>query len=165
MTLEFGTLTCAEPGCDRTTPGALGITWTCPPHSGPPVWPAPHEPCSDDTDCGTTCYQDDGIWVYETTRGGHGYAVEDVQAYCRCEHHEVATRGELARGIGYRPARLPGAWWHLDPMAVRHHEARVGAAAMRSRAYATKPCLARFGAHECDPSSGPGADECWGPSA
>lgn len=50
-------------------------------------WPAPDQPCSDDAECGTTCYEDDGAFVYETTRGGNGYAVEDVQAYCWCEHH------------------------------------------------------------------------------
>lgn len=55
--------------------------------SDEPVWPEPDQPCSDDADCGTTCYEDSGAWVYETTRGGNGYAVEDVQAYCWCEHH------------------------------------------------------------------------------
>lgn len=86
---DFGTLTCGEPGCDRTTPGLVGIAWTCPAHSGPPVWPAPDEPCSDEADCGTTCYQDGGSFVYETTRDNGWGGDEDVQAYCRCEHHEL----------------------------------------------------------------------------
>lgn len=52
-----------------------------------PGWPAPDQPCTDEAECGTTCYEDSGQFVYETTRGGNGYAVEDVQALCWCEHH------------------------------------------------------------------------------
>jgi len=85
--IQFVTLECTEPGCTATTPGAAGIEWTCPAHVGPPLWPAADEPCSDDFDCGRSCYLDGDAWVYETTRGGNGYAVEDVQAYCWCEHH------------------------------------------------------------------------------
>lgn len=51
-------------------------------------WPLAGEPCRDDLNCGTRCYQDDDNgFVYEGQRGGNGYAVEDVQFECWCEHH------------------------------------------------------------------------------
>lgn len=84
------------------------LRWTCPPHSIT-CWPDSDRPCSDDADCGRSCYLDDANgWVYEGQRGGSGYAVEDVQFMCQCEHHHGPSAG------------------------ARHAEARRGAAAMRS---------------------------------
>lgn len=143
---EYITIACAEPGCERTTPAlasleeALGIAWTCPAHSGQPVWPAAHEPCDYDADCGRACDQeDDGRWMYETTRAG-----ADVMAYCRCEHHDAATPWEVARGIGYIPAPPLGRRWGIDPWASRHHEARAGASAIRARAFAMHGLVIAF---------------------
>ena len=207
------TLHCQQPGCDRTNPGVAGIDWTCPAHSPAPVWPAAHEPCSDD--CDGTCYQeDDGTWVFETTRENGWGGDEDVQALCPCEHHRVATNRERINGIGFRIAPLPGPSWDVDPLASRATEARTMAGLQRHAAFVErwyrdrrqdlsmgvhpgrvqaiggtpvwigderyvaawaierergipawpKPCD-RYGPHECDPNSGPGADECWGPRA
>lgn len=125
------TLHCQQPGCERTNPGVAGIEWTCPGHSGPAVWPAAHEPCGDDADCGRTCYQEgNGTWVYETSRSGWG-GDEDVQAFCPCDHHKTATDRELRHGIGYRIAPLPGPEWSPEPFEGRTTEARRMAGAQR----------------------------------
>lgn len=54
-----------------------------------PGWPAPGQPCDEEAECGRSCYFDEASgWVYEGQRGGGGYAIEDVQFYCQCEHHQ-----------------------------------------------------------------------------
>ena len=81
-------LTCAEPGCSRITRALVQIDgWQCWEHAPSAGWPAANEPCSDDFDCGRSCYEDDGDFVYETTRDNGWGGDEDVQAYCSCEHH------------------------------------------------------------------------------
>lgn len=83
-------LTCVEPGCSRITRALVQIDgWTCWEHTPSAGWPEPDQPCSDDFDCGRSCYEDAGDFVYETTRDNGWGGDEDVQAYCRCEHHEV----------------------------------------------------------------------------
>lgn len=86
-------LTCAQDGCSRITRALVQIDgWTCWEHSPSAGWPAANEPCSDDFDCGRSCYEEGGEFVYETTRDNGWGGDEDVQAYCRCEHHEGAKR-------------------------------------------------------------------------
>ena len=87
----FGTLACQQPGCDRTTPGLEGLQWTCPEHSGTPLWPLGDQPCDDvEADCDRSCYQEGDAFVYETTRSTD-WGDEDVQAFCPCEHHKVGA--------------------------------------------------------------------------
>lgn len=81
-------LTCVEPGCSRITRSRIQFDYTCWEHSGPPEWPAADQPCDPDLDCGRSCYEESGEFVYETTRDNGWGGDEDVQAYCRCEHHE-----------------------------------------------------------------------------
>lgn len=45
-----------------------------------------------------------------------------------------ATDAELSQGIGYLPW-IPSQGWNEDPLAHRHTEARLGAAAMRAAAF------------------------------
>lgn len=49
----------------------------------------PDEPCGED--CDSPCYRDRDVFVHETTLINGWGAEEDVQALCRCEHHEVAA--------------------------------------------------------------------------
>lgn len=81
-------LTCVEPSCSRITRALVRIDYLCWEHAGPPEYPAPDAPCDPDLDCGRSC-EDDGYggFAYEGQRGGNGYAVEDVQFECWCEHH------------------------------------------------------------------------------
>ncbi len=44
------------------------------------------EPCTFE-DCGTTCWQEPWGFVHEQHVNG-----ADVEAYCRCEHHELPPR-------------------------------------------------------------------------
>lgn len=81
-------LTCVEPSCSRITRALVRIDYLCWEHAGPPEYPAPDAPCDPDLDCGRSC-EDDGYggFAHEGQRGGNGYAVEDVQFECWCEHH------------------------------------------------------------------------------
>lgn len=88
--MKAWTVACSG-GCDATVPALVeGLVWTCPTCSEAVSvgWPAPDEPCDADSECGTSCYRDDDNgFVYEGVRGGNGYALEDVQFVCSCEHH------------------------------------------------------------------------------
>lgn len=119
MTLATIDVPCAEPGCTRTWPGVADFNWRCSDHAIP-CWPDSDVPCSDWHDCGTTCYWDGWGFARDGQRGGNGYAVEDVQFTCTCEHHDGPSAG------------------------ARWAEALRGAAAMRShyfagRSYRTVP--------------------------
>lgn len=77
-------LTCAQPGCAHIARALIDIEgWLCWEHAPLAGWPEPDEPCSDDHDCGRSCYQDTGSFVYETTTIDGA----DVQCYCQCDHH------------------------------------------------------------------------------
>jgi hypothetical protein len=50
----------------------------------------PDQPCAGRySACGHTCWLEDGSWTFETTIPVGGID-SDVQAYCRCEHHDGA---------------------------------------------------------------------------
>lgn len=86
-------LNCSQPGCTRIVRAFIEVKgYLCWEHAPSAGWPRSDEPCSDDFDCGTTCFRDGDEFVYEGTRVNGFGADEDCQFYCKCEHHEGAKR-------------------------------------------------------------------------